>query len=420
MMPGPGPAGAGHHLRRNSGFGASDAPPAPDTAMDPAQAIIVLAINLLAIGALFHLIGRRMPADCGLRAIAAGSALFGSAYLLRVVTRFDGALLNVLSSDIAMMTAALLFLRGVRQFNHQSMIGSRRILGLSAAYGLVTALMVSRWGDQGRLAWLALALSVVYAALAWSAASASLRIDTPLHTPLRAPLRTLTALIGLLAVLTALRSGSIALYGAEANHGGIGAQIYYAYATPASALLGPVLIWLLFERLNGNLTDLASRDELTRVLNRKGLDSTLRDHFGGKAGASVTWLQVDIDHFKRINDSHGHAVGDDVLRTVAAVLSNNLRAGDFIARTGGEEFLIGCVGAAPVMALALAERLRTQVAAATTSSIDGDAPLRCTVSIGVSPAFGRFEQWEAAARAADQALYAAKEAGRDRVVAAAA
>ncbi len=393
-------------------------PPHPHETMDPTNAIIVLTVNLLAMGALFHLVGRRMPADCGLRAIAAGSSLFGSAYLIRLVTKFDPSESIVLSSDVVMIAAALLFLRGLRQFTGQSMIGMRLIIGLAVVHGLVTVLLLALLGNQGRSAWLSLALGVVYAMLAWSAAGASRRLSPLLGAPMRAPLWTLTTLVGLLSVLTVLRGIWIALYGADAGYTGLGGQIYYAYAMFASTILGPILIWLVFEQLNGHLADLASRDVLTRVLNRKGLDDALRDHFGRNAGIAVTWLQVDIDHFKQINDSHGHAVGDDTLRTVAAVLRDNLRAGDFIARTGGEEFLVGCVGADLATAFALAERLRARVAAANASSVDGDQTLRCTVSIGVSQPFSTIGQWEAAARTADRALYAAKEAGRNRVVAA--
>ncbi|MBN9428872.1 MAG: GGDEF domain-containing protein [Burkholderiales bacterium] len=382
--------------------------------MDQISATIVLAVNLLSMGALFHLLGRRMPADSGLRSIAAGSALFGSAYVSRLVSKLDMSALIVLPSDIAMVTAALLFLQGVCQFAGRSSLGARRILGLAAGYAVVATLTMQFFGGRGRLVLLTLTLGSIYGVLAWTAAATSWRIGRSL----RAPLWALTGLVGVLSVLTVARGGLIAVEGVGASSHGLGAQVYYAYATIASALLGPVLIWMVFERLNGHLADLASRDELTRVMNRKGLDDALRDHFGRGDGVSVTWLQVDIDHFKSINDSHGHAVGDEILRTVAAVLRDNIRSGDFIARTGGEEFLVGCVGADVATALALAERLRAQVAALTAWPADAGVTLQCTVSIGVSHPFGGLGQWEAAARAADRALYAAKEAGRNRVVAA--
>jgi diguanylate cyclase (GGDEF)-like protein len=311
-----------------------------------------------------------------------------------------------------MITGALLFTRGVQQFVGRHALRRQPVLLLMLAFAAAHAWIVLRWGAQGRHVLLNGGLGVLYFVLALVATPGTQQEAEPV----RAPLRMLVALMGTLAVLTLGRSLVIATQGVHTVSQGPAAQIYYAYASLAAVLLGPNLLWMVFVRLNLQLVDLASHDPLTRTLNRNGLDEALRRHFDGGERRSITWLQVDIDHFKRINDQHGHPAGDAVLRAVAAELRRLLRAGDFVARTGGEEFLIGCVGASVDTARKLGERLREAVAMLRTPVPGADEPLACTVSIGISQPFDEWVQWEPAVRTADQALYAAKAGGRNRVV----
>lgn len=135
-------------------------------------------------------------------------------------------------------------------------------------------------------------------------------------------------------------------------------------------------------------------------------------------GTGFAVVLVDVDAFKRINDQHGHAAGDAVLREIAAALSASVRASDFIARTGGEEFLVGCVAADDGVAWALAERLLAAVRRLDIRVPGVKVPLHCTVSIGISRRCNDKAGWERGWAEADEALYAAKAAGRDRIVAA--
>jgi diguanylate cyclase (GGDEF)-like protein len=118
---------------------------------------------------------------------------------------------------------------------------------------------------------------------------------------------------------------------------------------------------------------------------------------------------LDLDHFKRVNDSHGHKVGDDVLVAAAHAMGTHLRAEDQLGRLGGEEFLVLLPDTDGEAAGHVAEKLRAEVAAA-------PSPVAVTVSIGVATWDG--EAPEDLLHRADEALYAAKEAGRDRVLAA--
>ena len=196
---------------------------------------------------------------------------------------------------------------------------------------------------------------------------------------------------------------------------GLFAQIFYIYASLTALLVAMTLLWLLFLRLNGQLAELATRDALTDVYNRNGLDQALKQHFARRDAPPLTLLLVDIDHFKRINDTLGHATGDATLKAVATALLSQLRGGDFVARVGGEEFLVGCVGAQHDVALPLAQRLRGSVGRLQVPSADGSRSVVCTVSVGVSAGFSSYLGWETAASQADQALYQAKAAGRDGV-----
>lgn len=165
---------------------------------------------------------------------------------------------------------------------------------------------------------------------------------------------------------------------------------------------------------------LAQRDELTGLANRRHMTGLLeleRERSEAR-GERFCLAVLDIDRFKRINDSHGHAAGDIVLREVAAALAANVRASDFIARTGGEEFLVGCVAADDGVAWALAERLLVAVRKLDIRVPGVKLPVHCTVSVGISRRCADKSGWERCWAEADQALYAAKAAGRDRIVAA--
>jgi diguanylate cyclase (GGDEF)-like protein len=226
----------------------------------------------------------------------------------------------------------------------------------------------------------------------------------------------MAAMVGVLAALTLARSAIFALRGADNVYSGLFSQVYYAYASLAAVLLAMSMLWLVFERLAGQLATLATRDALTRVLNRSGLDDALARHFGRRQAPPVTLLSLDIDHFKRINDNHGHATGDAVLRDVADALRRNVRPGDLVARMGGEEFCVCCPDCPAADAGALAERLRLAVATLATPAGDAAAPIGCTISIGISRPCGTLADWQHTAAAADAALYAAKAGGRNRVV----
>lgn len=158
----------------------------------------------------------------------------------------------------------------------------------------------------------------------------------------------------------------------------------------------------------------ALTDPLTGLANRRGLDEELRAGLSSGSGGCVALF--DLDHFKRINDTHGHAVGDEVLRRFAAVARASVRDQDLVARLGGEEFAVVLPDASISQATLVCDRLRLAVSGA---GLRLEKELICvTVSGGVAP-YLRNQSPEEVLRAADQALYRAKHAGRDQLALAA-
>jgi diguanylate cyclase (GGDEF)-like protein len=161
---------------------------------------------------------------------------------------------------------------------------------------------------------------------------------------------------------------------------------------------------------NAALATMADHDGLTGLLNHRSFHLRLADELARaqRSGTPISLVLVDLDHFKEINDRHGHLVGDEVLRRVADVLIDVGRETDVVARVGGEEFCILLPDTSPVAAGVPAERLRETVAA-----LDEPEPL--TISVGVSGFPADAATANELFSAADDALYRAKRAGRNRV-----
>lgn len=180
-------------------------------------------------------------------------------------------------------------------------------------------------------------------------------------------------------------------------------------------LLGFGFILMLNEKANSDLHRLATLDSLTESFNRRTIEDLLRkeEARSRRSGSELGLLMVDIDHFKWINDHHGHHVGDDVLRQLVSTMGRHLRTHDSLGRFGGEEFLVVLPDTTVEEAAAVAERLRAAVAAEKFAS--RGLTMHVTVSIGVAMLSGMAATEPLVVRA-DQAMYEAKGRGRNRVV----
>jgi diguanylate cyclase (GGDEF)-like protein len=169
------------------------------------------------------------------------------------------------------------------------------------------------------------------------------------------------------------------------------------------------------EDANQRLLALATTDALTGAANRR--------QYGDRAVVEVAralrkefplaLLALDVDHFKRVNDAHGHPAGDAVLKAFVGLIQTLVRPSDLVARTGGEEFKILLPDTGLEEAVVIAERVRERVAAMEVRPDIDAGPLRVTVSIGCALLVGDMASTEAVA---DERLYRAKAQGRNRVV----
>jgi diguanylate cyclase (GGDEF)-like protein len=185
------------------------------------------------------------------------------------------------------------------------------------------------------------------------------------------------------------------------------------HALPERAEVGEE-VWL--QALVDGLCDLSSRDALTGLANRRQFELALASEIDrvARAGEPALVLMIDIDHFKQVNDTHGHSAGDVVLQAVARVLADCVRPMDTVARFGGEEFAMILPNCPAAFGEMVAERIRSKVEGRLVPIAPGQV-VRVAVSIG-----GAFApQWVRSSAAlwierADQQLYRAKAAGRNR------
>ena len=226
---------------------------------------------------------------------------------------------------------------------------------------------------------------------------------------------------------TALLTGIVSLMALGLTHavltwaGGGDRLLASAAALLGAVLITPPIAWPLLsmvcdlEAARAQLDVLATRDELTGVHNRRQF-LVLADREWSRCrrydmGAAL--LMIDVDHFKDINDEHGHLAGDLMLREIARAAGDTLRQPDLLGRYGGEEFMVFLPHADPLGALDAAERIRERVSRLNLAWRGKE--VRATVSVGVAALDLSHESLASLIQEADQALYAAKDAGRNCV-----
>lgn len=172
----------------------------------------------------------------------------------------------------------------------------------------------------------------------------------------------------------------------------------------------------LLEDSNRRLQRLATEDELTGLANRRLFNLLVKEELvlQQRHGRPPSLILLDIDHFKKVNDEYGHLTGDEVLKSLAAILRNSVRSSDLVCRWGGEEFAILLRHSSAQKAAEVAENLRRKVEEAT-FQVNGK-PIRITISLGISEFdHSREEALDEAYQRADHALYSAKNNGRNQV-----
>lgn len=171
-------------------------------------------------------------------------------------------------------------------------------------------------------------------------------------------------------------------------------------------------------RLQENIKQLGLRDPLTNINNRRFFDQRIQEEvsLALRNKTALSCLFIDLDYFKRINDLYGHQAGDDILSAVARIFNSIMRTTDVLARYGGEEFVILLANTPIPVANEIADRIRDTVAS-TRFTISAPEPVNITLSIGLATLnqYSLFTTAQQLINAADQAMYSAKELGRNRI-----
>lgn len=314
-------------------------------------------------------------------------------------------------ANVCLVVGIVLLRRGIEHFADAAPADTEHllaVLGTSVLMALAN-LAGSTWAAVCAASLLigAVLLRAAHFVVRDLAGRAGRRVSLACAAPL-ALLGGLLVLRGVLALLQPERFG-------QALHSTSGLNVGVVIGIVASGMLVNFsLAGLVVARIVTELRHYSDHDPLTGLLNRRGIEQRLaveRQRLD-RHGRPHSLLSLDLDHFKRVNDLHGHPVGDEVLRAFGDILRQAGRGSDWAARVGGEEFWFvlpdtGLEGAVPLAERILREARELRLP---------DAPIQVTVSIGVAAAIERAEPAEDLMRRLDEALYQAKAQGRDRIV----
>ncbi|WP_374584499.1 GGDEF domain-containing protein [Pseudoduganella sp.] len=375
-------------------------------ALDPFTVLFTTTLTCVVLAAAMvsvHLSFRREVAGvghwaCGLAAMVGAGALF----LLR----------GKLPDAIALPAANACLMWGIGL----SMIGTRRFFGEAGGWGIFHAAWLLELAAV--LYWLLVEPNFPHRAAAFSFIVSVFYIDQlRLVWRHRVPHFTswfFGALLALQGVNTLTR-GMAALFmesdAADLLRRSALANVYLAIANFMALLLTVAFLMLATRKLQQILEQRSTHDPLTGVLNRRGF----LEFFGSvrarrqRSDAPLSLMAIDLDHFKAINDRYGHAHGDKVLVQVAAVIQRSARQCDYVARFGGEEFVV----LLPDTTLAHAQQLAQRIQSLLRASQQAGVP-PCTVSIGIAGQHVPGESLDSLLARADHALYRAKANGRNR------
>ncbi|MGO3868909.1 MAG: GGDEF domain-containing protein [Alcaligenes sp.] len=373
----------------------------------------MLCAHLLCFSVMFLLISRRLPGNrMGMDFFAAGNLLLALAYILQLLEGGPAwSLLSVINHNLTLASPITYWLGAMRFFGRPVQLWRPLIL-FFVAYGLLQWLVQWSLGPTARYAMLAAMASLLFLVMTITVVYGVRTFAKDLH----GEMIFFALLIGGICILNALKFLKILDGGLDALQMDSRFQlVFYIYMSTLATIVPPSIVWLVLRRLTDDLRNRAARDPMTNLFNRRGLVEALHLYFNTRNAVPAYLLLIDIDHFKKINDSYGHQAGDGVICHVADLLSSTVRRGDLTGRIGGEEFVAICLETDEVGVWRLAERLRTRLKNEVIKLPGLEQPLHCTITIGISPTFHGAQGLEDALRQADVALYKGKAAGRDRV-----
>ena len=373
----------------------------------------MLCAHLLCFSVMFLLFSKRLHGQkMGMEFFAMGNLLLGCAYALQLLEGgFAWSLMSVVNHTLTLAAPVVYWLGAMRFFGHSVPL-LRPLLAFAALYSAAQVLVQWSLGPVGRYAMLSGGSALLFLIMA-------ITVIYGMRTcakDLQGEMVFFAVLITGICVLNAIKFVKIVDGGLDALQMDRQFQrVFYLYMSFLATVLPPAIVWLALRRLTDELRNIAARDPLTQLLNRRGLTEALQLCFNNRKTEHAHLLMADVDHFKRINDTHGHQAGDAVLRHVAEVLQATARRGDLVSRLGGEEFVVICLDTSEAGVLQLAERLRVAIETQAMQIAGAAQPLLCTITVGVSHRFGNAQALQDAIQQADAALYRGKATGRNRV-----
>lgn len=372
----------------------------------------MLCVHLLCFCVMFLLISKRLNGEkMGMEVFALGNLLLGSAYVLQLTTGANATIFSLVNHTLTLSAPVAYALGGMRFFKRETGV-ARPLLTLAVVYTALQILVQTLLGIEARHAMLAGASALLFLGMS----VAAIYIGRSIARNLFVEMMVFAVLIGGICLLNAAKFVMILSVGMEAlDMSGTFQNVFYMYMSFLATVLPPCLVWLVLRQLSDELRSLAAHDPLTRLLNRRGLMDALDAHFRSRTAGPAYLLVVDIDHFKRINDNHGHKAGDRVLSLVADTLRATVRQGDLVCRLGGEEFVVIALDTDRAGTMKLAERLRAAIESSQLTGEGDSQPIHCTATIGVSLGFTHAQAFDESFQQADAALYRGKASGRNRI-----
>ena len=301
----------------------------------------MLCAHLLCFAVMFLLISKRLHGQkMGMDLFALGNFLLGSAYVLQLLEGGPAwSAMSVVNHTLTLASPVVYWLGAMRFFGHAVPLLSP-LLVFAALYSLAQVLVQWSLGPVARYAMLSggsallffvMALTVIYGARTFA-------------KDLYGEMVFFAALISGLCVLNALKFMKLLDGGLDALQMDRQFQlVFYIYMSFLATVLPPSIVWLVLRRLTDQLRHIAARDPMTQLLNRRGLTEALQLSFNQRRAEHAHLLVVDVDHFKRINDTYGHHAGDTVLCRVAEILQATARRGLEYLRHAAQDGVAGVV-----------------------------------------------------------------------------
>lgn len=288
----------------------------------------MLCAHLLCFSVMFLLIGKRLQGNkMGMDLFALGNLLLGLAYALQLIE--GGPAWSVMSvfNHILTLAAPIAYWLGAMRFFGYSFPWWRPLVAFSVAYAAAQVLVQWSLGPVARYAMLSGMAALLFFAMTLTVVYGVRTFAKDLY----GEMVFFALLISGICVLNTLKLWKLLDGGLEALQMDRNFQmVFYIYMSSLATVLPPSMVWLVLRRLTDELRDVAARDPMTQLLNRRGLTERLQRHFNSRKAMPAHLLILDIDHFKHVNDTYGHPTGDALLCQVAKVLRTAVRSGDLI------------------------------------------------------------------------------------------